>query len=117
MTRVKHVRIWANVQTAAASGKLSSRLTTVLDVDWQVWIAFNIAKKIVTIAHSIAHSIVHSILVHYPPSPWQRFDGLKRFAFGYLDSFYEQKATEIPQNQMVLQLLKSLFHLLQVKKT
>ena len=60
---------------------------------------------------------MHYILVHYLPSHWQRFDGLKRFAFGYLDSFYEQKATEIPQNQMVLQLLKSLFHLLQVKKT
>jgi len=35
MTRVKTVRIWANVQPAARSGKLSSRLTTVLDIDWK----------------------------------------------------------------------------------
>ena len=77
MTRVKHVRIWANVQAAAESGKLSSRLTTVLDVDWR------------------------------------RFDGLKAFAFDYLKHFYDQTATAISQNQMVLQLLRAVFHLLE----
>ena len=34
MTRVKTVRVWKNVERAAESGKLSSRLTTMLDIDW-----------------------------------------------------------------------------------
>jgi len=34
MARVKTVRIWANVSPAAESGALSSRLTTVLPIDW-----------------------------------------------------------------------------------
>ena len=34
MTRVKVVRIWANIDKAAESGKLSSRLTTKLRLDW-----------------------------------------------------------------------------------
>ena len=34
MARVRNVRIWDNVEKAAESRKLSTRLTTTLDVDW-----------------------------------------------------------------------------------
>jgi hypothetical protein len=34
MTHVKTVRIWGNVERVAESGKLSSRITTVLPIDW-----------------------------------------------------------------------------------
>ena len=35
MTRVKTVRIWTNIERAAESGRLSSRLTTQLPIDWK----------------------------------------------------------------------------------
>ena len=34
MTRVRSIRIWENIHSAALSGKLSSRLVTSLDIDW-----------------------------------------------------------------------------------
>ena len=77
MTRVKTVRIWANVQPAAQSGKLSSRLTTVLDIDWK------------------------------------RFNGLKAFVLEYVSRFFDQTATRIKENEMVLQQLQLLYYLIQ----
>ena len=38
---------------------------------------------------------------------------LTRFAFDYLNNFYDQRATAISQNQMALQLLRSVYHLLE----
>ena len=38
---------------------------------------------------------------------------LARFAFDYLNNFYAQRATAISQNQMALQLLRSIYHLLE----
>ena len=34
MTRVKIMRIWKNIETVYASGKLSSRITTHLPIQW-----------------------------------------------------------------------------------
>jgi hypothetical protein len=48
MTLVKTVRIWDNVERAAESRKLSSRLTTVIDVDWARFDAFK--------RHLLAHA-------------------------------------------------------------
>ncbi len=42
MARVKTVRIWANVPAAAESGSLSSRLTTLLPIDWRSFDALKV---------------------------------------------------------------------------
>ena len=38
---------------------------------------------------------------------------LTRFAFDYLNNFYDQRAIAISQNQMALHLLRSVYHLLE----
>ena len=83
MTRVKTVRIWDNVLPAAESGKLSSRLTTVLDIEWE---RFNALKSF----------IVEFVSTGNGGSP-----------------FFNQTGTQIKENKMVLQLLQLLFHLIQ----
>ena len=82
MVFVKTVRIWQNVQKAADSGRISSRLTMNIknedgsDVDWGL------------------------------------FDSVKPMLETYLQGFQTQNASEVARNQFALSLLKLLSSLI-----